>query len=210
LQQVGHVWKKDQAHAAFGAFDRMNPSPYLTAMSIRPIVKLPDPLLRQVSKPVERFDAELQQLIDDMFETMHDADGLGLAAIQVGVPLRLLVLEIPERDEDADDKRERPAGERIVMINPEVLYKRGEPRTHEEGCLSIPEVRIEIERPGEIGVRYTDRDGKPHTREAAGLLATAIQHELDHLDGKLIIDFLSRLKRDMIVRRFRKQAREEA
>jgi peptide deformylase len=178
----------------------------------RPLVILPDPLLRQTSAPIERIDAELHTLIDDMFETMHANEGLGLAAIQVGVPRRLLVLEVPppgpdDADADGEDAKPRPPGERIVMINPQVLSLGSALRTHEEGCLSIPEVRVEIERPASLRVRYLDRAGKSVEREAEGLLATAIQHEIDHLDGKLIIDFLSRLKRDMIIRKFRKQQR---
>lgn len=169
-------------------------------MSTLPIICLPDPLLRQVSAPVERVDAELLKLADDMLETMYDAPGIGLAAIQVGVPKRLIVLDISE-DEDQPDP--------MTLINPEILKIDGDlVHVHEEGCLSIPDVRIEIERPASVVVGYLDREGKPRELPAEGLLATALQHEIDHLNGKLIIDFLSRLKRDMVVRKFKKLARE--
>jgi peptide deformylase len=178
----------------------------------QPLVYLPDPLLRQKSAPIERIDDDLQRLIDDMFFTMHEKDGIGLAAIQVAVPRRLLVIEMPEtpNDDDAGEvgaEHDRAPGEKIVMINPQILSYGSTMREHEEGCLSIPEVRIDIERPGALRVRYMDRDGKTVERDIEGLLATAVQHEIDHLDGRLIIDFLSRLKRDMIIRRFRKMAR---
>lgn len=172
---------------------------YLSAMAKLPIRILPDPVLRQPSAPIERVDDELRRLIDDMLETMYDAPGVGLAAVQVGVPRRLLVLDVSDKEEEKQP---------IAMINPEIVSLGGDMRMHEEGCLSIPDVRIEIERPGTITVRYTDRDGARQELAADGLLATAIQHEMDHLDGKLIIDFLTRLKRDMIVRRFRKQAKD--
>jgi peptide deformylase len=164
------------------------------------IITLPDPILRKVSSPVERVDDELRRLIDDMLETMYAAPGIGLAAVQVGIPKRLVVI-----DPAGEEEEPRP----IAMINPEIVRLGEETRVYEEGCLSIPEVRIEIERPTSVAVRYIDRDGHPQELAADGLLATAIQHEVDHLDGKLIIDFLSKLKRDIIVRRFRKQAKSE-
>jgi peptide deformylase len=167
-------------------------------MALLPIITLPDPLLRQVSAPVERVDDELRTLADNMLETMYDAPGVGLAAVQVGVPRRLIVA-----DADKDEER-RP----LVFINPEILSVGPDTRVHEEGCLSIPDVRIEIERPALLRLRYLDRDGKTQELEAEGLLATVIQHEIDHLNGRMIIDFLSRLKRDMIVRKFRKLAKE--
>jgi peptide deformylase len=165
------------------------------------IVTLPDPILRKVSTPVERVDADLRRLIDDMLETMYAAPGIGLAGIQVGVPKRLLVI-----DAAGEDETPQP----VAMINPEILTRSDTLRMHEEGCLSIPDVRIEIDRPDAVRVRYLDRDGKPQELAADGLLATAIQHEIDHLDGKLIIDFLSKLKRDMVVRRFKKAAKTVA
>lgn len=164
------------------------------------IITLPDPLLRSPSAPVERVDDAVRRLADDMLETMYAAPGIGLAAVQVAVPRRLIVLDTAKEDAP-------PAP--LVMINPEIRALGDETRVYEEGCLSIPDVRIDIERPTELVVGYIDRDGKPQELRTGGLLATAIQHEVDHLNGKLIIDFLSRLKRDMIVRRFRKQAKGE-
>jgi peptide deformylase len=169
-------------------------------MAILPIVKLPDPVLRMKSAPIERVDDDLRKLADSMLETMYDAPGVGLAAVQVGVPRRLIVLDI-SKDED------NPAP--LVLINPEIVTLGPELRMHEEGCLSIPDVQVEIERPSTLTVRYLDRDGKQQDMTAEGLLATAIQHEVDHLDGKLIIDFLSRLKRDMVIRKFKKLAKGE-
>lgn len=163
-----------------------------------PIVTLPDPILRQVSAPIERVDSELLLLADDMLETMYEAPGIGLAAIQVGVARRLFVLDVS----DDDDERSP-----LVVINPEIVRLGDTLRTHEEGCLSIPDFRLEIDRPASLTLQYVGRDGKAHTLEAEGLLATAIQHEIDHLNGKLIIDFLSKLRRDMVVRKFKKLAR---
>jgi peptide deformylase len=165
------------------------------------ILLLPDPILRRAATPIERVDDELRRLADDMLETMYAAPGIGLAAPQVGVSRRLIVLDVTGRD----DAPRQP----LVMINPEIVRTGDELRVHEEGCLSIPEVKVEIERPASVDVTYLDRDGVRQTLHAEDLLATAIQHEVDHLDGRLIIDFLSRLKRDIIVRRFRKQARAE-
>jgi peptide deformylase len=170
-------------------------------MSVLPIITLPDPLLRKASAPIEQIDEEVRKLAADMLETMYDAPGVGLAAVQVGVPRRLIVLDTAK-----DEEPPRP----LVLVNPEILTLGSEMRQHEEGCLSIPDVRIDIERPGSLKVRYIDLDGKLQELDAEGLLATAVQHEIDHLNGKLIIDFLSRLKRDIIVRRFKKQAKAEA
>ena len=170
-------------------------------MAMLPIITLPDPLLRKASAPVERIDEGVRKLADDMLETMYAAPGVGLAAVQVGVPRRLIVLDTAK-----DEEPPQP----LVLINPEIVSLGSEMRLHEEGCLSIPDVRIEIERPATLTVRYLDRDGKPQELAAEGLLATAIQHEIDHLNGKLIIDFLSRLKRDIIVRKFKKQAKADA
>jgi peptide deformylase len=171
-------------------------------MATRPIIILPDPILRQVSTPVETVDESVRQLAADMLETMYAAPGIGLAAIQVGVPKRLLVLDVNENEEEE--------GNPLVMINPEILTLGPELRLHEEGCLSIPDFRLDIERPSVVKVRYVDLEGKVQELDADGLLATAIQHEVDHLDGKLIIDFLSRLKRDMVIKKFKKQARGAA
>jgi peptide deformylase len=167
-------------------------------MPLLPIITLPDPVLRQVSTPVESIDAAVKRLASDMFETMYDAPGVGLAAIQVGVAKRLLVLDVAGEDEEKQP---------LCLLNPKIVSLGEDLRVYEEGCLSLPEVRIEIERPASLVVAYTGLDGKAHELAADGLLATAIQHEVDHLDGKLIIDFLSRLKRDMVIRKFKKQAR---
>lgn len=165
------------------------------------ILKIPDPILRKTSAPIERVDADLRRLADSMLEAMYAAPGVGLAAPQVGVLRRLVVL-----DTSGDKEEKRP----LVLINPEIVKLGKETRLHEEGCLSIPDVLIDIERPATVTVKYVDRDGQAQQLEADGLLATAIQHEVDHLNGRLIIDFLSRLKRDIIVRRFRKQAKTES
>ena len=169
-------------------------------MALLELIILPDPILRQVSTPVDRVVDALRRTLDDMVETMHDAPGIGLAAIQVGIPKRFLVL-------DLSDDEDKP--EPLFLIKPEIVKLGDQRRVHEEGCLSIPDVRFDIERPATLTVRFTDRDGKPQQLDADGLLATAIQHEIDHLDGKLIIDYMSRLKRDMIIRRFRKYARND-
>jgi peptide deformylase len=168
-------------------------------MSLLPIITLPDPILRQVSTPVETVDASILKLADDMLETMYDAPGLGLAAIQVAVPKRLFVLDVAD-----DDKKPNP----LVLINPEIVATGSKLRLHEEGCLSIPDIHVEIERPATCTLRYIDRKGQQQTLEAEGLLATAIQHEFDHLNGRMIIDYMSRLKRDMVIRKFKKIARE--
>ena len=169
-------------------------------MAEREIIKLPDPRLRLVSKPVQKVDAEIRTLVADMFETMYAAPGVGLAAIQVGVPQRVVTLDLARKDEP---KKPR------VVINPEVLWSSEERGTYEEGCLSIPEIYEEIERPAQLKVRYMDLDGKTHEVDANGLLATCLQHEIDHLNGVLFIDHLSRLKRDRIVKKFAKAAKRE-
>lgn len=168
-------------------------------MSVLPIVTIPDPILRKISDPVEQVDASVLKLMDDMLETMYAAPGIGLAAIQVGVPRRIVVIDPADEGEP-----KKP----LFLINPEIVKLGSTTRPYEEGCLSIPDVRVEIERPETVTIRYVDRDGKEKELAADGLLATAIQHELDHLDGQLIIDFLSRLKRDMIIRKFKKTKRD--
>lgn len=167
-------------------------------MTIRKILTLPDPKLREVSKPVAAVDDEVLQLADDMLETMYDAPGVGLAAIQIGVAKRVVVIDASNENEDPEP---------LTLINPEIIASGSETRSHEEGCLSIPEVLVEIERPTPVTVRYLDRSGAVQERQADGLLGTAIQHEIDHLDGKLIIDHLTRLKRDMVMRKFKKLSR---
>lgn len=173
---------------------------YLTGM-IRPLIILPDPILRQVSKPVERVDDDLRRLADDMLETMYDAPGIGLAAIQIGLPLQMLVIDLAK-----DDQPKAPQ----VIINPQIVAHSDEPSVYEEGCLSIPEYYAEVERPASVTVTHLDRDGKKQTIEAEGLLATCLQHEIDHLNGVLFIDHISKLKRDMVMRKFRKLAKDKA
>lgn len=168
-------------------------------MATRPLVILPDPLLRQVSKPVERIDDELRKFAADMFDTMYDAPGIGLAAVQVGEPIRMLVLDVAGKDEPKNPQ---------VFINPEILAKSEDMNLHEEGCLSIPDYYAEVERPARISVKALDLDGKEKIVEADGILATCLQHEIDHLNGVLFIDHLSKLKRDMVIRKFRKLAKE--
>lgn len=170
-------------------------------MSVRPIIILPDPKLREVSKPVERIDDELRKFADDMLDTMYDAPGIGLAAIQVGEPIRMLVLDVSEKDEPKNPR---------VFINPEIIERSDARNVHEEGCLSIPDYYAEVERPAEVAVKYLDLDGKEQVIKADGILATCLQHEIDHLNGVLFIDHLSKLKRDMVIRKFRKLARERS
>ena len=177
-------------------------------MAIRPLVILPDSQLRLVSKPVEAVTPEVRALVDDMFETMYDAPGIGLAAIQIGVPLRVVTIDLskPEAKEGEEPEPRKPQ----VFINPEVTWSSEDFSVYEEGCLSIPEYYEEVERPAEVKVRYTDIDGKTQEIAADGLLATCLQHEIDHLDGVLFIDHLSRLKRERVTKKFAKVAKREA
>ena len=170
-------------------------------MSIKPLIILPDPILRQLSKPVERVDADLRRLADDMLETMYDAPGIGLAAIQIGEPRRLLVIDLAKEGEPPQPH---------VFINPEVLESSEQRSVYEEGCLSIPDYYAEVERPASVRVKYLDRDGKQQEIQAEGLMATCLQHEIDHLNGVLFIDHISKLKRDMVVKKFKKLAKDKA
>ncbi|WP_455874481.1 peptide deformylase [Rhizobium yanglingense] len=167
-------------------------------MTIKPLIILPDPVLRQVSKPIERIDADLKRLADDMLETMYDAPGIGLAAIQVGVPRRILVIDVSREGEEKQPQ---------VFINPRIVNSSDERSVYEEGCLSIPDYYAEVERPATVSVEYLDRDGKERIVEADGLLATCLQHEIDHLNGVLFIDYISRLKREMVIKKFTKAAK---
>lgn len=169
-------------------------------MTIKPLIILPDPVLRQASKPIERVDDELKRLADDMLETMYDAPGIGLAAIQIGVPRRMLVIDVAREGEDKQPQ---------VFINPEILKSSEERSVYEEGCLSIPDYYAEVERPAVVTLRYLDRDGKERTIDADGLLATCLQHEIDHLNGVLFIDHISRLKREMVIKKFTKAAKSK-
>ncbi|GGC22283.1 peptide deformylase [Novosphingobium marinum] len=183
-------------------------------MAIRTIIEAPDPRLKQVSKPVETFDDELKTLVEDMFETMYDAPGIGLAAIQVGVPLRVLVIDLQPEDEDAEPEVCNHGGhehthqptrrEPRVFVNPEILDPSDETRLYNEGCLSVPEIYAEVERPARIRARWQDLDGNTHEEEMDDLMATCLQHEMDHLEGILFIDHLSRLKRNMALKRLEK------
>jgi peptide deformylase len=170
-------------------------------MSLLPIITLPDPKLRLISRPLERVDQSLIKLIDNMIETMHDAPGVGLAAIQIAEPIRLLVVDVAKKEEPPDPQ---------VFINPEILWRSDEGSVYEEGCLSIPEYYAEVERPASVRVRALGRDGKDHEVLAEGLLATVLQHEIDHLDGVLFIDHISKLKRDRVIKKFQKAAKRAA
>ncbi|WP_439498062.1 peptide deformylase [Bosea sp. (in: a-proteobacteria)] len=170
-------------------------------MAIRPLVILPDSVLRQVSDPVQAITPEIKTLAAEMLETMYDAPGIGLAAIQVGVPKRIVTIDLAKQDEEKQP---------MVFVNPEVTWSSDETSIHEEGCLSIPEYYEEVERPARVKVRYLDLDGKQQEVEAEGLLATCLQHEIDHLNGVLFIDYLSRLKRERVTKRFAKAARRES
>ena len=164
-------------------------------MAVRPILVLPDARLRAVADPIVEVDDEIKALAKDMLDTMYDAPGIGLAAPQIGEMKRIVVMDLSKEGEKPDP---------IVMINPEILKYSDETVTTEEGCLSIPEIYYDVERPAEVTVKYTDLDGKEVEREAKDRLAICIQHELDHLDGVLYIDYLSRLKRDRVIKKFQK------
>jgi len=171
-------------------------------MAIRDIIILPDKQLRLVSKPIEKVTPEIRKLADDMFETMYAAPGIGLAAIQVAQPVRLITMDLAKKDENGE-----VAPKLRVFINPEILSASEETSIYEEGCLSIPEYYEEVERPARVRVRFTDLDGKVHEEDAEGLYATCIQHEIDHLNGVLFIDHLSKLKRDRVQKKFSKAAK---
>jgi peptide deformylase len=167
-------------------------------MALRKIIVIPDPQLRDMSAPVAGISRDVEALADDMLETMYDAPGIGLAAIQIGVPQRIVTIDLARKDEPKDP---------IVFINPEILSASEEMSSYEEGCLSIPEYYEHVERPASVRIRWMDLKGKTQEMDADGLLATCIQHEIDHLDGKLFIDYLSKLKRDRVMTKFRKLAK---
>ena len=167
-------------------------------MTIRPILTAPDPRLRQVSKPVDTVDDELRALMDDMLETMYDAPGIGLAAIQIGVPKRVIVMDLAGEDEEPDPR---------YYVNPEILDPSEDTNLYEEGCLSVPEFFDEVERPARCRVKFLDYNGDEQVIDADGMLATCIQHEMDHLEGVLFIDHLSRLKRERILTKLKKEQR---
>jgi len=182
-------------HAALTPVARPLTSP---AMAVRDILIIPDKRLRTVSKPVKTIDREIKSLVSDMFDTMYDAPGIGLAAIQVGEPQRVVTMDLAKKEEGQQPR---------VFINPEILWKSDEKATYEEGCLSIPEFYEEVERPAQVRVKYLDLEGKEQELEANGLLATCLQHEIDHLNGVLFIDHISRLKRARITKKFAKVAK---
>ena len=184
-------------------------------MAILPILEVPDPRLKIISTPVTEFDEGLKRLVADMFETMYDAPGIGLAAIQVGVPKRVLVIDLQEPAEHDHEHGEHCNHDHEVVrnprifINPEILDPSEDHSVYTEGCLSVPDQFAEVERPAAIRARWQDLDGKVHEEEMDGLMATCLQHEIDHLNGVLFIDHISKLKRDMVVKKFRKLARDK-
>jgi peptide deformylase len=177
---------------------RIDPSQaiaYLSVMAKREIIILPDPLLRTVSKPVKTVDTTTRKLMDDMLETMYEAPGIGLAAVQIGIPKRLVVIDLSKEDEEKQP---------LFLVNPEIIWSSEEESDYEEGCLSIPEFFDMVTRPKEIKVRYLDRQGEAQEKHCGGVLATCVQHEIDHLNGVLFIDHISKLKRDRVVKKFTK------
>ena len=187
------------------------------AMALKPLVILPDAQLRSKSAAVGKITPEIRKLVEDMFETMYDAPGIGLAAIQVGVAKRIVTMDLGKRKHEGDVVEENAESEGDeegeeaeemknprVFINPEITWSSDEISTYEEGCLSIPDIHEEVERPARVKFKFMDLDGKHHEEEADGLYATCIQHEIDHLNGVLFIDHISKLKRDRIVKKFTK------
>jgi peptide deformylase len=188
--------------AAVGqCIDRISASPYIATMALRDILILPDKRLRQISKPVGKIDAGIRTLVEDMFESMYDAPGIGLAAIQVGTPIRVVTMDLAKKEEPKQPQ---------VFINPEILWASPETSIYEEGCLSIPEFYGDVERPSQVKVKYLDLEGRTRELEANGLLSTCLQHEIDHLNGVLFIDHLSKLKRDRVLKKFTKAAKRAA
>ena len=169
-------------------------------MSVKKIVIEPDPILRKKSQPLEYVNKEIQKFLKDMLSTMYAAPGIGLAAVQVGVPKRLIVIDLSK-----DGEKKNP----LFLINPEITYKSNETSIYEEGCLSLPGHFAEVERPAECHLNYIDYNGNKKNLKANGLLATCVQHEIDHLDGILFIDYLSKLKKDMIIKKLIKQKKQE-
>jgi len=203
--------------------DECNEETYIKAMTIRPILTVPNPVLKRVSKPVSKVTDETRALMDDMLETMYDAPGIGLAAIQIGVPLNVIVMDIVKdrgetEEENGADGEEEAGGEAKpapqpnpqFFVNPEILESADELKPYEEGCLSVPEVYDEIERPSRVKIRYLDYHGKEVVEWAEGLYAICIQHEMDHLKGVLFIDYLSRLKRNRAVKKVQKFEKAKA
>ncbi len=168
-------------------------------MAVRKILTAPDPILREISKPVAEVTDETRALVADMFDSMYAEKGIGLAAVQIGVPLRIIVMDLARNGEEPQKR---------VFINPEILSASDEMFTYEEGCLSVPEYFDEVDRPAQVTVRYLDENGKQHEEEAVGLFAVCIQHEMDHLEGKLFIDYLSKLRRGRAMDKVKKVVRQ--
>ena len=167
-------------------------------MALRDILIIPDTRLRLTSEPVKDIDKGVRALVDDMFETMYAAPGIGLAAIQIGVAQRVVTMDLAKKDDEKEPQ---------IFINPEILWTSEETSIYDEGCLSIPEYYEEVERPAQVKVRYMDLDGKTQEVAANGLLATVLQHEIDHINGILFIDHISKLKRDRVIKKFTKAAK---
>ena len=167
-------------------------------MAILPIVTVPNPILKTISEPVEKVDDELRQFMDDMLETMYDAPGIGLAAVQVNRAIRVLVIDVSEEESDPEP---------LYFVNPEITWTSEELASYKEGCLSVPEQYSDIDRPAECKIKYLDYHGQAQELHATGLLATCVQHEMDHLNGVVFIDYLSSLKRNMMIRKVKKIAR---
>jgi peptide deformylase len=167
-------------------------------MALRDIIILPDKRLRLASKPIARIDGEVRRLVEDMFETMYEAPGIGLAAIQLGIAWRVVTMDLSKKEVEAAPR---------TFVNPEIVCWSEEKSIYEEGCLSIPDVHEDVERPARVKLRYLDLEGWPHEEDAEGLFSTCIQHEVDHLNGVLFIDHISKLKRDRIVKKFTKAAK---
>jgi peptide deformylase len=175
-------------------------------MSIREILTVPHPVLKQVSKPVDKVDDDLRRLMDDMLETMYDAPGIGLAAVQIGEPIRVIVMDLQEKPEGAEPDAEGIKNP-LFFANPEIVWKSEDLAPYEEGCLSVPEIYDEVMRPAKVKLKYLDYNGNEVEEEADGLFAVCIQHEMDHLEGTLFIDHLSKLKRDRAITKVKKLTR---
>jgi peptide deformylase len=199
LQAIGLVESVENGRSSrYFRVDRRAAISYVRQMTIRPIITIPDPVLREVCAPVATVDDDVRKLADDMLETMYDAPGIGLAASQIGLLQRIFVLDVAKEDAPKEP---------MVFINPKIVWSSDDLSVYQEGCLSIPDYYEEVERPAEVTVQFLNREGAEQEIKADGLLATCIQHELDHLNGKLFIDYLSKLKRDRVVKKFTKQAK---
>ena len=186
-------------------------------MTLRPILIAPDPRLKQVSEPVREVTDDLRALMDDMLETMYDAPGIGLAAIQIGVPKRIIVIDVARPTDENGEDIEEPTKEQILaarkpmyFVNPEITWSSDEMVACQEGCLSVPDLYEDVERPARVRVKFLDYHGKQHEIDCEGLLAVCIQHEMDHLEGILFIDHLSSLKRNMMLKKLAKSRRGHA